>query len=327
MSIKEVHCPHDKLFKNVMSDIRTAEAFFRNYLPASIIPLVDFKHLTLCPNTFIDKELSLHASDVLYRTKINGQMAYLYLLCEHQSSIDVLMAFRLWNYIFKIWNMHINQLRGEGVVLKKLPLIIPMVFYHGNKPWNESRELKDIIEGPSDIIESILFKPFHLIDANTFSDEELGQQERAGLLTFIMKSVMLRETMKNQEILYSMLRTIIEAEGLEASELITTLLNYLVQFVSTSNDKEFFTEIKEVLTTTSSRSEYMGSLAEYLKEEGRQQGELIMLQNLLKLKFGNIPNLYQGMIEKADSDTLLMWGAKILRADTLDEIFEESALA
>jgi len=41
----------------------------------------------------------------------------------------------------------------------------------------------------------------------------------------------------------------------------------------------------------------------------------------LKHRFPVIPEAYQEYIEKADMETLLKWGEKLLEAKTLEEIF------
>src|SRR5690242_6166587 len=110
---------HDKTFKSAMADARVAQEFFEMYLPDEILSLIDIHTLKLSPNSYIDEDLNVLASDVLYQVNLKDKSTgYIYVLCEHQSRVDPLMAFRLWSYVMRIWHDVIKQTGS-----KKLPLI------------------------------------------------------------------------------------------------------------------------------------------------------------------------------------------------------------
>ena len=71
---------------------------------------------------------------------------------------------------------------------------------------------------------------------------------------------------------------------------------------------------------------YISTIERFGIEKGKQQGikkgEVIILQRLLKLKFGEIPAHYRALIEEAEADVLLLWADRVLEAETLKEIFE-----
>src|SRR5579872_5875794 len=133
---------HDKTFKATISDVRVAREFFAEYLPKTVLALIDLSTLKLSPNTYIDKELQAFNSDVLYEVGMKDQTkAFLYLLVEHQSSVNPLMPFRLWNYKTRIWSEYLKQTDA-----KCLPMIFSLVFYHGREPYNGHRTLADLIQ-------------------------------------------------------------------------------------------------------------------------------------------------------------------------------------
>jgi predicted transposase YdaD len=47
-------------------------------------------------------------SDIVYRTKTRGQVAFLYILFEHQSTPDFWMIFRLLCYMTNLWREYIE---------------------------------------------------------------------------------------------------------------------------------------------------------------------------------------------------------------------------
>ena len=57
-------------------------------------------------------------------------------------------------------------------------------------------------------------------------------------------------------------------------------------------------------------------------KEGRQEGESLMLQRLLTLKFGPLDAATQARLAAADSETLLVWGERVLTAESLAEVFD-----
>jgi hypothetical protein len=74
----------------------------------------------------------------------------------------------------------------------------------------------------------------------------------------------------------------------------------------------------------------MSAFAERFREEGMQQGmqqgmqkgEAKLFSRLLYLKFGQIPEDKQRLIESADSQKLMQWSERILTAQRLDEVWQ-----
>lgn len=57
------------------------------------------------------------------------------------------------------------------------------------------------------------------------------------------------------------------------------------------------------------------------RQEGKQEGEAAFLLMLLELKFGSLDEQIRQRVSQADADTLLVWGARILMASTLEDVF------
>ena len=173
--------PHDRLFKNAMSDPRVASEFFGEHLPALVRAAIDLSSLALSPNSYVDEALRESSSDLLYKAQIHGQSAYVYLLCEHQSTVDTLMPLRLWQYMGRIWAEHLKQSPGtqDPTQIKPerpLPLIIPLVFYNGPTAYIGARHMRALINAPEALID-LMYEPFHLIDAHEIPDETLRAQK------------------------------------------------------------------------------------------------------------------------------------------------------
>lgn len=86
----------------------------------------------------ISAELQPRYGDLLFRTRVDNRAAYLFLMVEHQSRSDPLMAFRILEYMVSVWNHHIRH----NPKTRTLPAIIPLVVYQspptaaaGLLPW------------------------------------------------------------------------------------------------------------------------------------------------------------------------------------------------
>ncbi len=315
--------PHDRIFKTLMSDPALAVDFLKHYLPENVLSSINFNTLVLCPETHINEQLELLSTDILFQVNIANQTSFIYILFEHQSNVNFLMPFRILQYIIEIWSKHINNSKKNT-----LPLIIPIVFYHGKKPYDGPTNIRDLIDGPTELIDSFLFSTFHLIDTNKIPDEKFKQQHLAGFMCFIMKKIYARDFMNSKGIIYDMLTNIIKKEGADALVSVVTLLNYLVRYGNIDEPKMFITEVGEVLSISKEVEEkFMGTVADYLRNEGRQEGReevrKEILQRIITIKFGANPNTYKDKIDSATPKLLEKWVDKLLISNNINQVFEE----
>jgi predicted transposase/invertase (TIGR01784 family) len=326
--MKTINTPHDATFKALMVNQRTAEELFSEYLPENIRNAIDFSTMQLCSETYIDKELQKKASDILYSVNIKGNKGYLYILAEHQSSPDKLMPLRIAQYTCAIMQRHKKE-HPE----KKLPLVVPLVLYHGKKVYPYSTDLKNLIDAPEDLIDSILFKPFTLIDANTINDEDLREKYWMGLMVFVFKHIVEGEIFPHIKRFIELWQLIAKDGG---KDYIITLANYIstvgesadgeivLKYIAENIDKETGGEVMTIAEQIAQKAKNEGFMAgmEKGKAEGKTEGEAAMLVRQLKRKFGVIPEKYLQCIDKADADTLLTWGDEVISAQTMNDIFE-----
>ncbi len=306
-----------------MSNKQVARNFFEEHLPANIKKQLDLETLELQPGTFVDKALQQSESDMLFKVKFRDKYdwAFLYILAEHQSSVDALMPFRLWQYIIAIWNEFLKK-NKKG----KLPLVIPLVFYNGQKRYDGPRDIRELIDAPLDLIEHFLFKPFYLIDTHDIVDEDLRHQHWSGLMEFAMKHAFAKEAMHLVQYLILLMKDIIADPG--SNDYLVSVLKYIVDQVETA-DPEKFRETIAIGLSEPKEGKIMATLGNYLREqgakegrrEGRQEGQAHFLMNMLKAKFNDLSDAYLEKISRADTDTLNKWGVNFVHAKTLDEVF------
>ena len=123
--------PHDKLFKAILQDKTLAKAYFSHFLPANLTEKIDFDSILLTDGSFIDEQLRASFADIVFSCRLRtGQVPVdICILIEHKSYIDPYTPFQFLYYLASAWMKTIasNQ---------KPRLIIPILFYHGSKPWD-----------------------------------------------------------------------------------------------------------------------------------------------------------------------------------------------
>lgn len=272
---KQITNAHDQFFRTAMADKRVARDFLQSWLPKDIYQSVDLEKLEIQPRTYINDVRKESAVDVLFKTEIEGREAYLYLLLEHQSTPDKLMPFRLLKYMCNIIDHHITT---HGTKHDKIiPLIYPVVIYHGKRKYPFSTNLSDLIDAPQSLIERYFLKPFQLIDLGQIDDETLKQHAWSGVMEFALKHIFARDILP---LLKQITETLHQVDNAGGRDFVAIVLQYLLERGELSDKEAFFSLIDTQISHEV--GEQIMSLAEQLKEEGRIEGELNKEKEIVK---------------------------------------------
>ncbi|WP_423062470.1 Rpn family recombination-promoting nuclease/putative transposase [Candidiatus Paracoxiella cheracis] len=262
--VVKIHNPHDHYFRKVMSDKRVAMEFFEHYLPKSVLEIVDLKSLKLQKSSFIDESLQASMADMLYTVNFRERSGYLYILVEHQRKPDKSMSYRLLRYQLRIIDLH---LKGKSSFC--LPVIVPIVFYNGSKPYFYSTNLFDLFGEQKYLAKQMFLEPFTLIDLTEVSDDELKAMQWMGVMGLVQKNIGTRDFMS---FLKDFLPTLKKLEKAGGQEYLSNTLTYLFQ--GDIEDLE-----KAVTLIQSELSSKLGdevmTLAERLEQKGFARGEKV----------------------------------------------------
>lgn len=266
MTIK-IHDPHDRLFRNFLADINKAKVFLETYLPENIKKQCDFSTLSFEPGSFVEKDLKHHFSDILYSVKIAGTQGYIYTLIEHETTPRKLTPFKLLRYQIAIMKQHLDQ--GH----QTLPIVIPLLFYRGKKsPYPFSTDIMDCFEN-KELAQETFLKPYSLIDITVIPDEELRTHKGIAILELIQKNIHKRDALEFiQDIALQM------AKQLLTHEQFNSLLYYISQEGESKDFKGFYSSLSEALPNF---TEDIMTLAQQLKQEGRQEEAIAIAKNML----------------------------------------------
>lgn len=253
--------PHDAVFKKFLRHADTARDFLDIHLPSSLRQLCDLETLRLESASFIEEDLRACYSDVLWSLKTTAGEGYIYVVIEHQSSPDAHMAFRLMRYAIAAMQRHLDA--GH----KRLPLVVPMLFYHGiATPYPYSLCWLDGFTHPAHA-RGLYATAFPLVDITAIPDDEIVQHRRVALLEFMQKHIRQRDLTG----LVEQLIVILVKEYTNDGQL-KTLFNYLVYSGDAPRFGRFIRELAR--RAPQHHKEGLMTIAERIQEVGRRKGKL-----------------------------------------------------
>ena len=318
--MSDLATPHDAFFKVTFGDKDVAQDFLKHYLPAQIASAVDLNYLTKENNSFVDERFKESFTDMLYKTKINGEDGYIYFLFEHKSYQDPLVILQLLRYILRIWEEKYDR------KMKKLHIIIPMVIYHGESKWNVQTKLINLIKGidrlPEETKKYIPVYEYELYDLSPFGQVVIVGLALTKVVLEVMQLVMITDTKKFDEAMKKVLEDIAQLPEDKFERFVEACITYIL---SVRDDVDIGTIEKESREILSERSDVIMSVAEKLRNEGRLEGRLegeaegrrkgkieFVLKNLSK-KFGRrFTKEMKEKIQKADEKTIDYIGENLL---------------
>ena len=252
--------PHDAVFKQFLTQADTARDFLAIHLPPALRQRCDLDTLQLESASFIEESLRAWYSDVLWSLKTASGEGYIYVVIEHQSSPDAQMAFRLMRYAIAAMQRHLDKGHTQ------LPLVIPLLFYHGRvSPWPYPMCWLAGFADP-DVARRIYGDDFPLIDITTTPDDEIMRHRRVAMLELLQKHIRQRDMMDLHEQLVSLL-----ALGYTSRRQLKTLLHYLLQAGNAADPVAFLRHLAQNVPRRPHKETLM-NIAQFLEQRGHQQG-------------------------------------------------------
>lgn len=168
---------HDQLFKRIMTNEIAAQEFLEYYLPSDFKENIDLSKITIEKESYIEENLREKFSDIVYSVKTKSdETAFIYILLDHQSTIDYWIALRLWKYGLLLCERHQKN-------KDKLPLICPILMYNGTEIYNAPRNLWDLFTD-SRQAKKLMTENYQLVDLQSMSDDEIVQKKHLGMLEY-----------------------------------------------------------------------------------------------------------------------------------------------
>jgi predicted transposase/invertase (TIGR01784 family) len=333
--------PHDALVKAVFGKPEHAQGMLRAVVPVAMAEQLNWSTLTLCPGSFVDLALKEQHTDLLFSaTWRDGGELLVYFLFEHLSAPpkkDSLLAFRLLRYQVRIW----EDWHARHQDAKSLPMIIPIVMYHGVTPWSEPRLFDALLDVPASVRPAVapyLVQFAYLLnDLSEISDDEL----RSGAMrTALAKlaTICLKHARTSADFIKILVRWMDVAREVATAPNGLSALTQVLCYILEVNDhverealqalleRELGPEAKEAIVTAGQqiREEGRQEGRREGRQEGRREGECAVLLRQLRRRFGTAVNTdIEQRIATASIEQIDTWTDRVLSAATLTELLAD----
>lgn len=268
-----VNHQHDKIFRTVLDRKSDAIVLINKALNTQL----EVQDIEKYNSSFINKVFQNREADIVYKIKDRS----IFILIEHQTKVDYLMPYRILEYEVAIMQsaIDLDKIKNKE---SKIPLVISIVLYTGNKKWNAKKYLEENqekIEG----IENGLGN-YNLIDINELTEKELLEDN-----SFISK-MMLIEKSKNTENIVEILEKIVKITKEEDKDTLRRIISIILE------EKIGITKAKELIEKMEGDEGNMLAVVDMIRREnqmyieiGKKEGELKekikIVTNMLKEKF------------------------------------------
>ena len=291
-------------------------------MPIEVRKNLDLDHLKLDPTSYVDPKLKDHQTDVLFSVPLaNKEPAFVYILVEHKSYNDKRVTFQLLKYMLRIW----ESCPSEG----QLPLILPLVLYHGPEAWNGSHDFGQLFDVPEGLGAYTVDFKVQLIDLGVEGDDKIKGSATYMADLCLMKHFFSERLPDQLKVILGHLKSLnARPELLECLEAIVRYLG-VQKYVDDDNLREVIVEVfegEETVVTMLTKAEAKGEARG--KAEGLAEGEA---RGLVKSKTSDLLKVlnkrfgagdHEARIEGASLEQLELWFDRALDADRLDDVFQ-----
>ncbi len=325
--------PHDSLFKATFSQPGEAAALLAAVLPKSLSSRVEWSTLTLETPESVDAAFDRRQADLVFRATLRGgRQARLLLVFEHQSRVDPLMPVRLLGYMTRVWERSSAEAPKEP-----LPVVVPVVLYHGDRAWTAARSLGALFELDESVAAAV--RPF--LPDFSFALDDLTRLSEAGLrarglppwaTVALALFAWCRNAAHPERVLgrwLEELRRLAQSDARDSA--LTAVAQYLLRasagrpeamkvlFAQLGDGTEDFIVTPEQRILQRGRAEGRQEGRNEGRQAGRQEALANLLLTLLTNKFGPPPASVRERIAQASEEQLTQWSVRVLTAQTLQD--------
>jgi hypothetical protein len=326
------HNAHDLLFRSTFSQLEHAASILRLLLPPALISRLNWSTLALCPGSFIDEALAERFTDLLFSINLSGRPAHLYLLFEHESSPEPLMALRMLRYEVRIWDAWLK----ENPHAKRIPAILPVVLHHSPEGWTAAVAFEALLDVDEELLAVIApYIPrfqFILDDISAATDDELRGRAMTALGRLVLWCF--RHSRTPEEFVHriggwvDLVREVRRAPNGVAA--LKTIYKDMMLVTERYRPEELVGLLGKALGKEGKAE--MASVAEQLLAQGRVEGlaegenkgllrgRRELLLELLRTRFGEVPEAAAARVNAADVGQLDLWAKRLLSAPTLADV-------
>ena len=295
-------------------------------LASELAAHIDFSRLSQINRSFIPDTLREQESDMVFtapfQTESGTDELLIYILIEHQSTVDPIMGFRVLFYMMQIWDSQRREWESNNVPKSQWRFrpILPIVYYTGEQRWNNPLTLEAIMDMPDVLARFVPKFDTLFLSVNETEAADLTKTDHP-LLGWLL-TVLQKENADEETLIDAMLETFsyFDTLGEEYAPQRRKAMTYLMLFILHRRPSE---EHRNLITLIDQRTHDMEvetmaqSIIEITKEQGEAKGETRtkreVIIKLLQIKFDTVP---ESIIKKING---------IQSLTRLNSLFEKAA--
>ena len=277
---------HDIAHKEFYSNPENVKDLIQGFVALDCVSEFDFSTLERDNDSFIEKEKNERHDDIIWRLKWRDRWVYDYILIEFQHKIDKAMPVRIMSYVSLLYlNLLSNKKLNYGK-RKKLPVVLPIVLYNGQKYWTAKRNIQDMVEkAPDEMSKYVPKLSYYFIDE---IHPESNEKDTVfdGLANSVVAIMKLQRTLSSEEF-YKFINKVKKLIKDEKQKLrFETFITFLLRYLSSAYDKpeyEKVQDLEEVIRMVKTFRDYdRENDKEIFIKEGEKKGKLELLTNMIK---------------------------------------------
>jgi len=261
------------MFTSVFGKVDNAKVLLKKVLPEKLKKRIDYSSIEIEDTDYVSKQFGEYYSDIVVKVKMKSKdggkiPTDICFIVEHKTEGRKKIFIQILKYMVEEWQKDIDEKRT-------LRIIIPIVFYHGERKWTIPRFFVDQFEVEDEVKEFLLNYRYFLFDAKPWdfrTERNKELKDNVFLLTALalMKYAYTDETEGIEEIF----RFWYEKGFTEDIEDVVFFLIYISDTKNISRD-----QLKKMLEDSKIEGGgIMQTLGDRMRKEGIEIGEKIGIE-------------------------------------------------
>jgi len=281
---------HDACFKRFFSHEEFVRDFIQYYIPDKIKSHLDLSTIEIDMEGYISQEFKEFYSDVVASLSFldSNQDVEMYFLFEHKSTPDLYARLQTLNYQVQKW-MYMLKNKQLG---KQLPIILPVVIYHGKTKWKYSLFFEDYFDLPSEAFKEFIPKYRHILhDIHSMGDNSFKTSTIMEIFHLLLKYVHYPELDTKIQEIYDLIETLPDED--RAKEYLKIIVRYVLIAGLLSTER-----VVQHTKRFPGGEEMVGTAAQEIEEKVKQEYERNKEKWVSEAKIANTQDLLIELLEE-----------------------------
>ena len=273
---------NDIAHKEFYSHPENVKDLIQGFVALDCVSEFDFDTLERDNDSFVEKEKNERHDDIIWRLKWRDRWVYVYILIEFQHKVDKAMPVRIMSYVSLLYLNLLNNKKLNYGKRKKLPVVLPIVLYNGQRKWTAKRNIQDMVEKATD--EMAMYVPklsYYFIDE---IHPEANEKDSVldGLANSVAAIMKLQRILSSEEFyeFIDKVKNLIKDE--KQKQKFETFIAFLLRYISSAYDKPEYEKVQNLEEVIRMVKTFRDFDREKDKKEFTKVGKLEILTNMIK---------------------------------------------